>query len=56
MMLVDDEYAKLKDFAAFIDKRLAEGASEQELDKLYDDMHSLQQNYYLGMLLGDDNE
>lgn len=53
---MDDELRVIKEFTAYIDKRLAEGATQAELDKLYEDLHSLQENYYLGELLGEDDE
>lgn len=53
---MDSEFEEIKRFVAFIEKRYAEGASAAEVEKLYEDLHSLQQNYYLGQLLGDDDE
>ncbi len=41
---------------AYIEQRKASGATEEELDKHYEDLLSLQTNYYLGELLGDDDE
>ena len=53
-MTKDEELESIIGFTKFIDKRLAEGASEEELDKLYEDLHALQQDYYLGELLGEE--
>jgi hypothetical protein len=52
-IMMDDELRVIKEFTAYIDLRLAQGATQAELDKLYEDLHSLQENYYLGELLGD---
>lgn len=51
-----DELETIKKIAAYIDQRKAEGATNDELDKLYEDLLSIQTNYYLGELLGDDDE
>ena len=53
-MTEDEELNAIIEFTRFIDKRLADGASMEELDKLYEDLHSLQENYYLGELLGEE--
>jgi hypothetical protein len=53
-MTEDEELKAIIEFTRFIDKRLADGASMEELDKLYEDLHSLQENYYLGELLGEE--
>ena len=53
-MTEDKELQAIIGFTKFIDKRLAEGASHEELDRLYEDLHSLQQNYNLGELLGEE--
>ena len=53
---MDAEFEEIKRFIAYIEKNKLEGATQAELDKLYDDLHSLQENYYLGELLGEDDE
>ena len=53
-MTREEELEAIISFTKYIDKRMYEGASVEELDKLYEDLHSLQQNYYLGELLGEE--
>lgn len=49
-----NEKATIKNMLDFIDKRIAEGATETELDKLYDDLQSIQMNCYVGDLFEED--
>ena len=51
-----DELETIKKISAYIEQRKAEGATDDELEKHYEDLLSIQTNYYLGELLGDDDE
>lgn len=51
---MDKELKAIQRLQEYIDKRISAGASEEELDKLYDDINSLKQNYLLGELLGEE--
>jgi hypothetical protein len=53
---MSDELETIKKISAYIEQRKASGATEEELDKHYEDLLSLQTNYYLGELLGDKDE
>lgn len=48
-----NEKEAIERLQAFIDRRINEGASKEELDKIYDDLMDLKQNYYVGELFSD---
>ncbi len=45
---------KIKNFEEFVERRKSEGASEGELERLYDDLNDLKMSNYLGNLLEND--
>jgi len=48
-----EEKQVIKNLLDYINKRIAEGAGEDEVDKLYEDLQALQMNAYVGNLFGE---
>lgn len=45
---------KIKNFEEFVARRKSEGATEDELERLYDDLNGLKMNQVLGDLFDED--
>lgn len=52
---MDVELENIYRLIAFIEDLKNKGATENDLEKHYDDLQSLQSNYYIGKLLGEDD-
>lgn len=50
-MTDEEEKKTIVRLEEYINHRMSAGATEQELDKLFDDLTSLKMNYYTGQLL-----
>ena len=53
---MDSELQKIHNLIVFIEDLKSKGATEDKLEKHYDDLQSLQSNHYIGTLFGEDDE
>lgn len=49
----DTELEAIKRLQTYIARRITEGASMEEVDKLYDEINQLKSNYYIGQLFSE---